>query len=86
MTTYHKTGYLHGTAHIAASLSISQVVDIFTSHEKADYLAAKHGVGRSTVYRIKKRSIWSHITKDLVSSTERVNAVSPAATTKKERK
>lgn len=77
LSTHHKTGYCTGQANEQTTLTPKQVIEIFLSPLKADYLASLHNTSRTTVYRIKKRQSWGHLTKDLQSVTKRINSVGP---------
>jgi len=75
VTSRNKTGYCRGEASQHSVLTTQQVIDIFLSHDKADYLAAKHNIHRTTVYNIWNKRSWSHITSQLKKETRRVNAI-----------
>lgn len=66
--TRHKTGRQVGAANTQAKLGPSQVLEIFLSNEKPDYLAAVYHVDPSAIYRIKTRKTWRHLTKGLASN------------------
>jgi hypothetical protein len=60
----------HGTMLIGeknnrAKLKECEVIEIFTSKDSVQALAAKYGVTDSPIYSIRKRQTWKHVTKDL---------------------
>jgi hypothetical protein len=73
--TYYKTGLAVGEANRSSKLTNQDVVDIFLSPEKAEYLAAKYSVSKWTIYNIWKRKTWQHLTKHLqVYQRRRINS------------
>jgi hypothetical protein len=67
--TYRKTGYIRGEASPLAKLTARQVLEIFQSPDKCEYLSAVYGVSPSLICRIKTGKRWHHLTKQLENVT-----------------
>lgn len=59
---YKKTGFQQGEAHFNVRLTVQQVLAIYLSTDKADYLAAVYKVSPTAVYNIWKGKTWKHLT------------------------
>lgn len=62
---YKKTGFRQGEAHPNVRLTVQQVVAIYLSLDKVDYLAAVYRVSPTAIYNIRKGKTWKHLTSRL---------------------
>ena len=62
---YQKTGRRMGEAHHNAKLTVEQVVEIYLSREKQEYLASIYKVRQGTINSIKTGKRWKHLTSKL---------------------
>lgn len=62
---YHKTGFQQGESHFNVRLSVQQVINIYLSLDKAEYLAAVYNVSPTAIYNIWKGKTWKHLTQRL---------------------
>ena len=63
--TYHKIGLSLGEGHYKSKLTIGQVIEIYQSPDKCEYLALVYSVSVSTISRIKQGHTWTHLTMHL---------------------
>lgn len=54
-----------GVKNCSAKLTEQQVIDIFLDNRKAKQIAGEYSIHVNTVYKIKNRIRWKHLTKDL---------------------
>jgi hypothetical protein len=57
--------YVHGELHERATFTTQQVIEIYQSSEKLEYLAAVYKCSVSAISNIRKGKTWSHVTKYL---------------------
>lgn len=67
---YRKTGFQQGESHFNVRLTVQQVITIYLSLDKAEYLAAVHNVSPTAIYNIWKGKTWNHLTKRLQRPTK----------------
>jgi len=66
-------GYSQGESHTHAKLTVPQVLEIFYSREKYQWLALEYHVSTATISYIKNKKVWTHLLKDLKDPPMKVN-------------
>jgi len=66
--TYKRIGHPTGEARLTAKLKAWQVIEIFYSLEKEEYLASLYNVSRVTIGEIRRKRVWRHLLSGLSNS------------------
>lgn len=69
---FKRKKYVHGELHERSTFTTQQVIEIFQSDEKLEYLAAVYKCSVSAVSNIRKGKTWSHVTKYLEHGKRKV--------------